>query len=731
MAVNLSPVGGVAAQFFTNTGAVLTGGKLYTYAAGTTTPVVTYTSSQGNVAWTNPIVLDAAGRVSGSGEIWLTDGVIYKFVLKDSNDVLIATYDNITGINSNAVAYTNQQEIVTATANQTVFDLMITYAPGTNSLSVFVDGVNQYGPGAQYSYVETDSNTVTFNSGLHVGAEVKFTTTQQQGAGAVDASQVTYDPPFTGSAVTNVEAKLAQTINVKDFGAVGDGSTDDTAAINAAIDAAYNAGGGVVTFLPKTYAILTTVKIRSNVTLDLCGATLQRIGTNKTMNIVQNYTYNPATATDSYIGIINGIVAGNVTNDVATQDHTAAAGNIFFYGVSIFRIENIRIVDANSNGFGWREATNGIVNHVTGGTFGGNLFAPTSGLNNYVTNCDFAYAGATGASPGVCVDIESNSVSEVTGIYFSNCRINDLVMVDFWQSAGGTFIIEAQFDNCTFVGGSPYTVKIIAANNVNARNVVFGDTCRIGVLVSTASAIQLGSVNGIVCNAQLGNDSGSAGTTRGIETSAAVSNLTFGGSTAAGATAFANDIDSSNYTISSSHFRNVKFGSVYLQGSDNYFDGGSISSLTIKGSSSTNNIFGASCPVGSITLASSATLTDQDFGSDRGARAKSWYSQSATVADSSPGTTYDMVVPLPSAAVGANGRLLFIAAGYSHRGDSGHWAQYLGTVRIGDSAQAEANSISSTGAAGVSIAVQAVTTTSVTLRLTYTYVGIFSATVLG
>ena len=36
MAVFLSPVGGVAAQFFTNTGSVLTGGKLYTHAAGTT-----------------------------------------------------------------------------------------------------------------------------------------------------------------------------------------------------------------------------------------------------------------------------------------------------------------------------------------------------------------------------------------------------------------------------------------------------------------------------------------------------------------------------------------------------------------------------------------------------------------------------------------------------------------------------------------------------------------------
>ena len=236
MAVNLSPVGGVAAQFFTNTGAVLTGGKIYTYAAGTTTPATTYTTSQGAIAWTNPIVLDAAGRVSGSGEIWLTDGINYKFVLKDSNDVLIATYDNISGINSNFVAYTNSQEIQTATSGQTVFTLTtMQYQAGTNSLSVFVDGVNQYGPGAQYSYIETNSTTVTFNSGLHVGAEVKFTSTQQQGAGAVDASQVSYTPAGTGAVTTNVQAKLRQSVSTTDFGAVGNGTTDDTVAVQAAV----------------------------------------------------------------------------------------------------------------------------------------------------------------------------------------------------------------------------------------------------------------------------------------------------------------------------------------------------------------------------------------------------------------------------------------------------------------------------------------------------------------
>jgi hypothetical protein len=255
MAVNLSPVGGVAAQFFTNTGAVLTGGKLYTYAAGTTTPAVTYTSSNGATPWANPIVLDAAGRVSGSGEIWLTDGINYKFVLKDSTDVLIATYDNVNGINSNFVAYTNSQEIQTATAGQTVFTLTtMQYQVATNSLSVFVDGVNQYGPGAQYAYTETSSTSVTFTNGLHVGAVVKFTSTQQQGAGSINASQVAYNPAGTGAVTTNVQAKLRQTVSVKDFGAVGDGTTDNYNAMLAAWNYAYPIGANLY-FPAGTYVV--------------------------------------------------------------------------------------------------------------------------------------------------------------------------------------------------------------------------------------------------------------------------------------------------------------------------------------------------------------------------------------------------------------------------------------------------------------------------------------------
>jgi hypothetical protein len=233
MSVTPSPIGGFAAQFFDNNGVILSGGKIFTYAAGTTTPQASYTSASGTTPHSNPIILDSAGRVP-SGEIWLTDGLVYKFVIETSTGILLGTYDNITGVNSNFVNYTIQEEVITATAGQTVFNLStMNYAPGTNSLTVYIDGVNQY---VGDSYLETDSNTVTFTSGVHVGGEVKFTTAIQTTTGAVDASIVSYEPPFTGSVATNVEAKLAQTVSVADFGAVCDGVADDTAAVQAAVD---------------------------------------------------------------------------------------------------------------------------------------------------------------------------------------------------------------------------------------------------------------------------------------------------------------------------------------------------------------------------------------------------------------------------------------------------------------------------------------------------------------
>ena len=97
MPVYLSSFAGAGAQFFTDDNSVLSGGKIYTYAAGTTTPQTTYTSVLGTTANSNPIILDSGGRLPE--DMWLTEGLLYRFVLADSNDVQIGTYDDIGGIN--------------------------------------------------------------------------------------------------------------------------------------------------------------------------------------------------------------------------------------------------------------------------------------------------------------------------------------------------------------------------------------------------------------------------------------------------------------------------------------------------------------------------------------------------------------------------------------------------------------------------------------------------------
>jgi len=391
MAVNLSPYGGVGAQFLDNSGNVLTGGKIFTYAAGTTTNQATYTTSAGNVPHSNPIILDASGRVPSGGEIWLTDGSAYKFILRDANDVLIATYDNVTGINSNFVAFTNEQEIQTATAGQTVFNLTTTtYQPGTNSLSVFVDGVNQYGPGAQYAYFETDADTVTFVNGLHVGAEVKFTTSQlNSSASQSDAFQVSYTPPFTGSVTTNVGNKLAQTLSVKDFGAVGDGVTDDTAAINAAISALIP---GQALYFPTTnsYYLFTS-------TITISAAYVTLISDSKSSGLRYTGTGPAFIVANSFFSMRNILLSSN--------GGAYGAGATSTFGVQISGIGNIG---------------NMLFNDVTIQNFGSDGISMQNGVFTVsINNCIIQANGGCGVASQINASDQNGNALNITasGIY--------------------------------------------------------------------------------------------------------------------------------------------------------------------------------------------------------------------------------------------------------------------------------------------------------------------------
>jgi hypothetical protein len=168
-------------QFFDANGNPLVGGKLYTYAAGTTTPLTSYTSSTGGTANTNPVILDSRGEAS----VWLGDN-LYKFRLTSATDEAVWTADNLDG------------RIVIRAAQLAASD---------------------------------------------------------------GSSLVGYIGAGSGNVATTVQAKLRQIISVKDYGATGDGTTDDTLAIQAAVAAS---SGKALYFPAGTYIVSDIITMVSN-----------------------------------------------------------------------------------------------------------------------------------------------------------------------------------------------------------------------------------------------------------------------------------------------------------------------------------------------------------------------------------------------------------------------------------------------------------------------------------
>jgi Pectate lyase superfamily protein len=79
---------------------------------------------------------------------------------------------------------------------------------------------------------------------------------------------IEYNPPFANSTVETVTAKLAQTVSVEDFGAVGDGTTNDTAAIQAAINSLVS---GQTLMFSKNYKITAALTITNKSRIRLSG----------------------------------------------------------------------------------------------------------------------------------------------------------------------------------------------------------------------------------------------------------------------------------------------------------------------------------------------------------------------------------------------------------------------------------------------------------------------------
>lgn len=177
-AVSISPTPKL--QFLDANGAPLAGGLLYTYAAGTTTPLASYTDSTGVTANTNPVVLDSRGEAN----VWLSSAT-YKLALYSATSVLIWTVDNLNG-------------------------------PDQATLAALAAS----GGSALIGYIASGTSAVT----------------------------------------TTVQAKLRERASVLDFGVnTTPGTTDMTAAINAAIASISSPAGGTVYFPSGNYKITSTI----------------------------------------------------------------------------------------------------------------------------------------------------------------------------------------------------------------------------------------------------------------------------------------------------------------------------------------------------------------------------------------------------------------------------------------------------------------------------------------
>ncbi|MBU6410144.1 MAG: right-handed parallel beta-helix repeat-containing protein [Verrucomicrobia bacterium] len=138
------------------------------------------------------------------------------------------------------------------------------------------------------------------------------TSTLAAGAGLL-AGRAVADGPIPSDA-SDGHLSGAKVYNIRDFGAVGDRKTLDTAAVQAAVDACFKDGGGTV-LVPAGVFQIGMIELKSNVTLRIsAGGTLLGTGDGRQYhNVAAVPLRGDATAGDGDVGLIYAVHSENVT----------------------------------------------------------------------------------------------------------------------------------------------------------------------------------------------------------------------------------------------------------------------------------------------------------------------------------------------------------------------------------------------------------------------------------
>lgn len=276
-------------QYFAIAGIPLVGGKIYTYAAGTTNPKATYSDAAGTVPQTNPIVLNARGEPANA-IFWSGS---YRVDVRDAAGNLIYSVDNYTDLASIVGAIISGFQLA---------DYAALRAFNADQKAVYVTGyLAEAAPsGLAGNFVRDDSDTTSADDG---------------GLCIIDALGRRWKRATNGF------------VDVRWFGAVEGGVVDAYAGIQAAIDVAASRGIYIVR-APGVFATSKTIILRGGVTLDGCATPGYYAG-------MQYYAMaNGKTGPRGRIVAISAFTGGMIQTD-------DAAGNAFGFG-----LQNI-ILDAN------------------------------------------------------------------------------------------------------------------------------------------------------------------------------------------------------------------------------------------------------------------------------------------------------------------------------------------------------------------------------------------------
>ena len=347
-------------------------------------------------------------------------------------------------------------EDFTGTGAQTAFNLA-TAPVAENNTQIYIDGVYQ-----QKDTYSLAGATVNFSTAPPINSGIEVVSFSIASLGTVDASNVSYNEGSAGAVNTSVQAKLQENVSVKDFGAVGDGVTDDATAINAAALAVYNQGGGTLLF-PKTtasYAINDDIILWDN-TRVVCEGWVKRIGTGGIYDAVfvnqagadNIYFETPLIDCNNQLGmngiifrrngtnmVVNGGIIKNCKHEVGAKLggralNIEAGANIPANGLKATRITNVSIIDSYNgislSGGDNQEESGCVISNISMENvdipftlFGNSAGYPHDGdsMSHMVSNVVGVNCGKSTVYPNASALICSDRGSNVmfSNVYFSN-----------------------------------------------------------------------------------------------------------------------------------------------------------------------------------------------------------------------------------------------------------------------------------------------------------------------